>query len=71
MTVSVNPTVIDFGASGQWRLVVVPDLIHHSYGTASSLVVVGDDNYWAAWSDRVGLVDDPNEVHASMGTSNP
>jgi hypothetical protein len=61
-------TILDAAADGEFDL-EIDDMLHHNYGTASSLAVIdaGDNKYWAAWSDSVNMAVEPIEVHATFG----
>ena len=66
--VAAYPTVVDGSAEGEFTL-DIPDFLEHNWGTSSSLVDVGYDNYWAAWSDRAGA-SEPHRVLGVRGTPN-
>jgi hypothetical protein len=59
---------ISIDADGEFTLDIA-DLLHHNYGTASSLAVLdaNGNNYWAGWSDSVHVSADPIEIWAAMG----
>jgi len=64
-----HPTEVDMDADGEF--ILSTELLFHDWGTGSSLVIAGaNDEYWAAWSDKVGE-GQPNEILGSMGYAEP
>jgi hypothetical protein len=59
------PTEVDPGASGTFEL-DIDKLLNYDWGTGSSLVSIGYNQYWAGWSDEFGG-SEPTRVLGSMG----
>ena len=61
----IYPTFIDESAQGAFSL-DVDDFMLHNWGTASSLANIGNNEYWAAWSDRMATAN-PHRVRGAFG----
>ena len=61
-----DPTEVEHAAEGEFTL-DAGDLLYHDWGTGSSLAIArANDEYWAAWSDKIGE-DEPSAILGSMG----
>jgi hypothetical protein len=65
-----DPTQVDLTAEGEFDLDIEDNHLFHNWGTGSGLIDIGDDDYWAAWSDKM-LGASPHEVHAAFGFATP
>jgi len=66
VNVTADPTEVDSSALGEFEM-DANDFLYHDWGTASSLVLIGNyNNYWAAWSDKMDS-GEPHGVKGAMG----